>query len=64
MNAVCRIWSEVRDPDLGKMLRAKGWVASRPTHLRVLTAINLGWQGIIEEKGIGKGTVNYSYLKC
>ena len=52
INAVCRIWSKQRDPDLGKMLKLKGWVASRPTSLRLLTAINLSWQGIIEEKGI------------
>ena len=52
INAVCRIWSEERDPDLGKILKLKGWVASRPTSLRLLTAINLGWQGVIEEKGI------------
>ena len=51
INAVCRIWSEQRDPVLAKLLRAKGWVASRPTSLRVLTAMNLNWQGVIEDKG-------------
>lgn len=52
INAVCRIWTQQRAPELSKMLKLKGWVASRPTELRLLTSLNLGWRGIIEEKGV------------
>ena len=52
INAVCRIWAEERSPQLAKILKLKGWVASRPTSLRLLTALNLSWRGVIEEKGV------------
>ena len=52
INAVCRVWAKKRSPELAKILKLKGWVASRPTKLRLLTALNLDWQGIIEEKGV------------
>lgn len=52
INAVCMIWAENRDPELGKFMKLRGWVAYNPLNLRLLTATNLGWQGIIEEKGI------------
>ncbi len=52
VNAVCGVWAENRDPELGTFMKLRGWVAYNPLNLRLLTAINLGWQGIIEEKGI------------
>ncbi|MBL1210957.1 WD40 repeat domain-containing protein [Geminocystis sp. GBBB08] len=51
IDVVCQVWSENRDSELGKFLKLKGWVADKPLKLRLLTALNLGWQGIIEEKG-------------
>lgn len=52
IDVVCKVWEENRDPELSKILKLKGWVASKPLKLRLITALNLGWQGIIEEKGI------------
>lgn len=52
IDAVCRVWAQNRDIEVSKMLKLKAWVASKPLSLRLLTALNLGWQGIIEEQGI------------
>lgn len=51
IDVVCQGWKENRDIELSKLLKVKGWVASKPLELRILTALNLGWQGIIEEQG-------------
>lgn len=51
IDVVCRVWAETRDGELAKILKLKGWVASYPLKLRVLTALNVGWKGILEEKG-------------
>ncbi|PHV64053.1 hypothetical protein CSQ80_02050 [Cyanobacterium aponinum IPPAS B-1201] len=51
-DVICRIWAETRDEDLSKLIKLKGWVATNPPELRLLTALNLGWRGIIDEKGI------------
>ncbi|BAQ66690.1 WD40 repeat domain-containing protein [Geminocystis sp. NIES-3709] len=50
IDIVCKVWAESRDVELGKILKLKAWVASKPLTLRLLTALNLGWQGIIEEQ--------------
>ncbi len=52
VDSVCQIWAENRSPDLGNLLKLKGWVAESPINLRLLTALNLAWKGVIEEKGI------------
>ncbi len=62
INAVCQVWAEKRDSELSTLLKLKGWVASRPLHLRVLTALNLNWQGIITEKGVSVVKPLLSYL--
>lgn len=51
IDVVCKVWVESRDVELGKFLKLKGWVASKPLNLRLATALNLGWQGIIDEQG-------------
>lgn len=51
IDAVCRVWAETRDIEVGKILKLKTWVANKPLSLRVLTALNLGWRGIMEEQG-------------
>lgn len=51
IDVVCKVWAESRDVELGKILKLKAWVAFKPLSLRLLTALNLGWQGIIEEQG-------------
>ncbi len=51
IDVVCRVWAETRDGELAKILKLKGWVASHPLQIKVLTALNLGWRGILEEKG-------------
>lgn len=51
IDIVCLLWGESRNPELSKIFKLKGWVASKPLKLRLLTALNLGWQGIIDEKG-------------
>lgn len=51
IDVVCRVWAETRDIEVSKLLKLKAWVAHKPLSLRLLTALNLGWQGIIEEKG-------------
>lgn len=51
-DVVCRIWAETRDEELNKLIKPKGWVATNPLELRLLTALNLGWRGIIDEKGV------------
>lgn len=50
-DVVCGIWAETRDEELSKIIKLKGWVATKPPELRLLTALNLGWHGIIEEIG-------------
>lgn len=50
IDVVCRIWAETRDEELNKLIKPKGWVATHPPDLRLLTAVNLGWRGIIEEQ--------------
>lgn len=50
INTVCQIWDQNRDMELTTLLKVKGWVAYNPLPLRVLTAVNLGWQGIFQEK--------------
>ncbi|MBF2058083.1 MAG: WD40 repeat domain-containing protein [Cyanobacterium sp. T60_A2020_053] len=51
INAVCAMWAQNRNEELTKLLKLRGWVAYNPLKLRVLTAVNLSWQGIFEEKG-------------
>ncbi|WP_373479871.1 WD40 repeat domain-containing protein [Geminocystis sp.] len=53
IDVVCLVWAQNRDAELSKLLKLKGWVASSPLELRLLTAVNLGWQGIIEEQSNG-----------
>lgn len=52
-DVICRIWAETRDEELSKLIKLKGWVTTSPPELRLLTALNLGWRGIIDEKGTG-----------
>jgi WD40 repeat protein len=52
IDVVCQVWAENRDSELGKFLKLRAWVASKPMELRLITSLNLGWQGIIEEQGI------------
>jgi WD40 repeat protein len=51
IDAICEIWAENRDLELAKFIKLKGWVASKPIKLRLLAALKIGWQGVIEEKG-------------
>jgi WD40 repeat protein len=39
INQVCKVWVVTRNPDLGALLVRKGWVATTPTLLKVLTAL-------------------------
>jgi len=39
INGVCSIWYNTRYPELTELLRQKGWVATAPTKLRVLTML-------------------------
>ncbi|BAQ61710.1 high-affnity carbon uptake protein Hat/HatR [Geminocystis sp. NIES-3708] len=51
VDVVCQVWAQNRDLELSKLLKLKAWVASKPLELRLITALNLGWQGIIDEQG-------------
>lgn len=50
INAVCQLWADNREVELTKLIKLKGWLAYEPLPLRVLTAVCLGWQGILEEE--------------
>ncbi|MBE9222764.1 HEAT repeat domain-containing protein [Cyanobacterium stanieri LEGE 03274] len=50
IDAVCQLWADNREIELTKLIKLKGWVANQPLKLRVLTAVSLGWQGILEEE--------------
>ncbi|MGY6529527.1 MAG: hypothetical protein ACXITR_06320 [Cyanobacterium sp.] len=50
INVVCQTWADNREVELTKLIKLKGWVAYNPIQLRVLTAVCLGWQGILEEE--------------
>ncbi|AUC60088.1 High-affnity carbon uptake protein Hat/HatR [Cyanobacterium sp. HL-69] len=50
INTVCQLWADNREIELTKLIKLKGWVAYNPLKLRVLTAVSLGWQGILEEE--------------
>jgi len=42
INAVCKVWYEVRHPALDKLLLEKGWVATAPLDVRVYSALKVG----------------------
>lgn len=42
IDVVCRVWADTRNPILGDMVAAGGWVASEPPAVRLLTALRAG----------------------
>jgi HEAT repeat protein len=41
VDAVCAVWAATRHPGLVALLKQRGWVASEPTRVRVLTALKM-----------------------
>lgn len=39
IDAVCDVWRETRDLELGALIQDRGWLAARPASLRALTAV-------------------------
>lgn len=50
IDAVCEVWAENRDTELGKLIKAKGWTASKPIGLKILIALMTDWKGIIDQQ--------------
>lgn len=42
IDQICEVWSHTRDPGLESMIVARGWVASEPIAVRVLSALACG----------------------
>lgn len=52
IDAVCQVWADNRDQELGRLIKSKGWIASQPLELKVLVALKTNWVGVIKEEGL------------
>ena len=42
VDAICSCWASLRSPELARLIVERGWVATRPIGVRVMTALNNG----------------------
>jgi|GEM_PF-1253048 len=54
INAVCASWAETRNQELTKLLKLRGWVATAPVEVKVLSALKVPRREFITE---GKGEI-------
>ncbi len=48
IDAICEVWAENRNLELAKFLKLKGWIASKPIQVKILTALKTGHKDIIK----------------
>ncbi len=51
VSAACGVWAELRHPRLTALLMERGWVASTPPEVRVLTALKVGQIDVVTGGG-------------
>lgn len=52
INAVCGVWAESRHLELTKLLKLRGWVATAPIEVKVLTALKVPRLELLQEEGV------------
>jgi WD40 repeat protein/HEAT repeat protein len=51
IDAICQVWARTRQAWLGKWIQQRGWVASTPSEIRVLSALQANHLDVLEEAG-------------
>jgi WD40 repeat protein len=51
VDAVCEVWAENRELEIAKLIKTRAWIPSKPIELKVLIALMMDWNAILEKQG-------------